>query len=1360
MAMEEIHDSPVNDGELQPTNERQPPTYVVGIGASAGGLEALERFFESMPAETGMAFVVVQHLSPDFKSVMDELLARRTTLPVHRVTEGMKVQADAVYLIPPKKDMIISNGHLLLTDKDPRQLVTLPIDHFFRSLAQDFGDRSIGIILSGTGSDGSRGLREIHEAGGLVIVQSPETAKFDGMPNAAQQTGACDLVLPPEEMPSALVQFVRPSGWHDQASPRDAQQPPESDLDTVFRLLREAYGIDFSQYKASTVARRIDRRLLLNRSVNLEDYLRGLQHDEAELNALYKDLLIGVTRFFRDADAFKRLAADVLPSLIAEHEREDDFRVWVAGCATGEEAYSLAILVQECIEALKRPLKVKIFATDVHRASLDFASAGVYHADQVADVDEDRLQRFFVRSGEGYRVSHDLREMVVFAPHNLIKDAPFTKLDFISCRNLLIYFQPAAQKKALSLFHFGLKTGGVLFLGPSESPGELSEEFASIDTHWKIYRKSRDIRLPADLRLPLSPNSVLRDGTVRYPARSGGSPPEQQRLIETYDVLLDRFMPPSLLINERCDLVETFGGANRFLHWKERRVSVNVLDLVDPELRVMLSGALPRVFMDKASIGYKGLRLQSSDGERLVNASLQPVISQRAYQVFALLLLEDQGSAPATVNPADNFEIGHASQEQRKALEAELRYTKENLQATIEELETSNEELQATNEELVASNEELQSTNEELHSVNEELYTVNAEYQKKITELTELTADMDSLLESTQVHTLFLDRSLCVRKFTPRIGDAFNLMAQDIGRRIDNFTHNLNHGSLLDDLRRVMETGEPFEQQVRDHRGHWFLLRILPYQVKEAIDGVVLTLIDLANLKNAEAQTRAKDRQLVTILRNSPHLIYIKNLEGRFLVANPSFCHVVGTDPVGKTVHDVFPAEIADTLAKLDKQVLADGNAVETELVLADRNPPSMFLTVTFPLRNDDGVMIGVGGIATEVTHLKQAEKEARNAVQQRDSFLAMLSHELRNPLAAVLNAASVLEFPSAGPAEKDAAREVIVRQASQMGRLLDDLLEVSRITQNKITVQRRPVGLAEIMDEAVRAVGHLLDENRLKLQVSRTASPLRVLGDATRLQQMLVNLLTNAVKYTPPGGQICLDLHREGEEAVMQVKDSGIGIRPDLLARVFELFVQADETLDRSKGGLGVGLSLVRVIAERHGGSVQAASEGVGRGSVFTVRLPLLPGDVAKDAEPESKQRPGASRKVLIVEDNDDSRRMLQSLLSLSGHEVCVAATGPEGLQALREHKPALALVDIGLPGLDGYELARQVRSQGQCPHTYLVALTGYGRAEDRQQAREAGFDEHLVKPVRRADLERILKEHLKTVDGHASAGIIGEKK
>ena len=704
----------------------------------------------------------------------------------------------------------------------------------------------------------------------------------------------------------------------------------------------------------------------------------------------------------------------------------------------------------------------------------------MYSGAALAEVSPERVARHFVRKGDGYQVSQELRQMVVFAPHNIIKDAPFTKLDLISCRNLVIYFQPPAQKKAMSLFHFGLKTGGILFLGPSESPGELTDEFDHLDNHWKIYRKRRDVRLSADLRLPLS----IADAGLR----PTGIPPlphlsqVDMHLVGVYDAILEEHMPPSLLVDENRALVQSFGGASRYLRLRDGRLSTDLLEMVDTDLRMALAGALQRAFKDAAPIVYKGLRVHLADGQRLVNLTVKPIRNRRSSRFYALVSIEELNQAV----PPDATEINfrQASDEQLQGLETELRYTKENLQATIEELETSNEELQATNEELVASNEELQSTNEELHSVNEELYTVNAEYQKKIAELTELNADMDSLLASTEVHTVFLDRDLTIRKFTPKIAEVFNLLPQDVGRRIDNFTHHIQYEPLMETIHRVLDNAEPFEREVQDRHGRWFLLRILPYRNKTRIDGIVLTLID--------------------------------------------------------------------------------------------------------------------------VSPLKLAEEEAREAVRRRDHFLAMLSHELRNPLGAVLNSVHLMERPGIDDVARQEAQAIIVRQAQQMARLLDDLLDVSRITQNKIEIHRDLVDLRAAAAEAVQAARPMIESRRQELKVEIESSPLFVMGDAARLQQIQVNLLHNAAKYTPPEGTIWLSVCRQDGDAVIRVRDTGAGIPPDMLETIFDLFVQNDRTLDRADGGMGVGLTLVRTLVAMHGGTVTARSDGIGRGSEFVVRIPL----------------------------------------------------------------------------------------------------------------------------------------------------------
>ncbi|HEY4187987.1 MAG TPA: chemotaxis protein CheB, partial [Polyangia bacterium] len=592
----------------------------MGIGASAGGLEAIETFFDNLPQQTGLAFVIIQHLSPDFKSMMDELLARHTALPIHLVENGMPVEADHVYLIPPKNEMIISGGRLLLSAQERHHERTLPIDIFFRSLAQDCGSRGVAIVLSGGGSDGSRGIREVHQAGGLVIVQDADTAQFDGMPRTAAESGVAHWVLPPSDMPRILVEHAVGRG-----SAPEAEREPEvrnRSVVEVYRMLQEEYGIDFTHYKPSTVTRRIERRLALARSTDIDEYVRRLKSERSELDVLYRDLLIEVTRFFRDEQAFQILETKVLPELLTREPRQAPLRLWVAGCATGEEAYSLAILLEDLMAKLgERP--VKIFATDVHRGSLEHAAQAVYSEEALAGVSAERLSRYFTRVGERYQVVPELRQRIVFAQHNVIKDAPFTHVDLVTCRNLLIYLQPAAQQKVLSLFHFALTRNGFLFLGPSETVGPLAVGYETQDKHWRIYRKRPDARIPIDARLqPVVPRTSLP------PFQPAGGRYSLSQLLGTYDALLERTMPPSLLVNERAELVHSFGGAGAFLRHRDGRQGLDVLELVDAELKMVLFGGLKRAMLEPAAIVYRNVRISEQEGERTYKVTIQRIGSR------------------------------------------------------------------------------------------------------------------------------------------------------------------------------------------------------------------------------------------------------------------------------------------------------------------------------------------------------------------------------------------------------------------------------------------------------------------------------------------------------------------------------------------------------------------------------------------------------------------------------------------------------------------------------------------------------------------------------------------------------------
>jgi len=1203
--------------------------HVVGIGASAGGLEALEQFFGHVAPGSGMAYVVVQHLSPDFESVMDELLSRHTSLKIERVRESVKVQPNTIYLNPPDKVMVVDAGGVLrLQERDHESKLHLPIDTFLTTLAEHLGRRAIAIILSGTGSDGSRGIRAVHEKGGLVISQSQESAKFDGMPRSAIETGLVDVALAPLEMPQALARYAqhpRATELIDQTHQADQADQDDSTFSPIFRMLQEDFGIDFSYYNPSTVRRRVERRVLLTRTEDLSDYMDRLARDPLERNSLYRDLLIGVTRFFRDAEAFQRLERELHSYLAARPDPEEEVRIWVAGCATGEEAYTIAILLREAFERLNQPVNAKIFATDMHPQSLETASAGVYDADKLAQMSPQRLQRYFVRDGDRYQVTSELRKMIVFAAHNVVRDAPFTRLDLVTCRNLLIYFKPPAQQKALSLFQFALKMGGLLMLGPSEGLGPLADQFSPVHESWKIYRKHRECRLPAEASLPVG-------GGVKPPPRRDRHATRRRRdlsdsrLLQAYDSLLADQTPPSVLIDANREIVHTFAGAGVFFRRSDGRSTNDVVATVAPELRTPLSAALDRCARHGESLAFLARGVPLGKGARDVQMRVKPIPVEGANEPWILVSFETRDphdqSSPASESTTQ-LDLDDASRERLEYLESELDRTRDQLHNSVENMETANEELQATNEELLASNEELQSTNEELHSVNEELYTVNAEYQKKIAELTELSDDVDNLLRSTEVGTIFLDQDLCIRKFTPAVYDCFPLLASDVGRPITSFSHNLEYDQLVEDLTRLLEQGETVERQVRTKKGAWYLLRVLPYKRQRKADaGVVITL--------------------------------------------------------------------------------------------------------------------------TDISKLKRAEEEAREAVSKRDRFLAMLSHELRNPLGAVLNAIYVMQRAPEDPATLERSRQVIYGQANQMARLLDDLLDVSRITQGKIELRRELFDVRDAAREAIESVRPRFEARRQQFSVDLPDEPLLVEGDRARIQQMQVNLLTNASKYTPEEGRIEMSWEAGGDKAILVVRDTGEGIPPEMVDRIFEMFVQSDNTLDRSDGGMGVGLTLVKSIVELHGGEICAHSEGLGKGSEFAISLPLTTRTPAAPShEPSSSSREGQRARMIIIEDNDDSREMLATLLEYDGFAVDAAADGLTGVKMIEEKQYDMALVDIGLPGIDGFEVARRVRRMSRregrhCPT--LVALTGYGQEKDREAVFDAGFDEHLVKPLQPDQLHKVL--------------------
>lgn len=839
------------------------PAYYVGIGASAGGLEAIETFIKNMPSDSGLAFVVVQHLSPDYKSMMAELLSKHTAMPVLRAEEGMKVQANHVYLIPPKKNLSIFHGKLLLSDQEHNRGINLPIDVFLRSLAEDQNEKTIAVILSGTGSDGTRGIRAIKEAGGMVMVQDEETAKFDGMPKSAIATGLADFILPPAEMPQQLLSFVK----HPYAAKTDIPDTLLSDEDgmtRIFALLRERSKVDFTYYKPSTVVRRIGRRMSIKQINELRDYVKYLERYPGEVTTLYQELLIGVTNFFRDKEVWDYLADQILPELFTQREGRE-VRLWSAGCSSGEEAYTLAILCREVMESVGKMVDVKVFATDVDRDAVQKAGNGVYPEGIAADLPPALLSKYFYRKEDSYHIARNIREMVVFAQHNLLKDPPFTNIDLVSCRNMLIYLQPVLQRKALDLFNFSLNESGVLVLGTSESIGDAGDQYENIHQKLKLFRsRGRRNLMRGEQLAPFDTSPRMLRPRLAALGQGNMRGYEEDRVLERLiRGLSGNYIPLTLVVNEAMELIHLVGDSEGFFRLPSGKLTNDVTKMAHKDLAIPVATGLQKAFKERRELTYSNIHVRREGKTDLVLMHIRPLPEKKGQESLVAILIEPSPSVSETGHRATaTFDLDREAEQRIQDLEQELQFTRENLQATVEELETSNEELQATNEELLASNEELQSTNEELQSVNEELYTVNAEYQSKINELTDLTGDLDNLLTSSHVATIFLDEKLRVRRFTPPVTRVFHILNSDIGRPLEHINHQLLLSDLADKARQVLDKGVELEQETDCQDGSAYFLQLTPYQANgSSRSGVVINLVEITQIRSALHDLRRSEQR-------------------------------------------------------------------------------------------------------------------------------------------------------------------------------------------------------------------------------------------------------------------------------------------------------------------------------------------------------------------------------------------------------------------------------------------------------------------------------------------------------------------
>jgi len=1520
-----------------------PCTLVVGLGASAGGLEPLERFVAHVALDMGISYVVIQHLSPDHPSMLARILAQHTQLPVIELVDGLTLAPNHIYVLMAGTVATISAGKFNVRPLGDEHRGR--VDVFFQSLAEDQGERAVGILLSGAGSDGTEGLRAIKAHGGRTIVQEPETASYAAMPQSALDANLVDISLPVETMPSYLVDRAHdvPGILPDIDSGSTLEEVPDEQilgsLDHICDVLRSATGRDFSQYKRGTLIRRLRHRIQMRRLSSIDEYTYLLDHDPQEPQLLSKELLVGVTRFFRDSEVFEYLQSFILPQIFASVPAKAGIRIWVPGCASGEEAYSIAILLREQCATMRSPPSVQIFATDIDPDAIAEARAGRYSLAIADQMSPERLSRYFTRNDSGYQIGKEVRELCLFSEHSLIRDPPFLGLDLISCRNVLIYLQASLQRKLVPIFHYALRRGGYLLLGPSEGLAGQTQLFHTMDKRFRIFQRVEAVSRPF-IEWPVMPPAAPRMSKLA-PREALISPPQEQNINATFErLLLQEYVPPSAVVNEHGNVVCVAGLTGPYFQPPAGLLTTNILEIAHTSLRVELRTALHSAARSGINVVRDNVFVEIDGSIRRLRLTVRPVPRFEQDGFFVIILQEQRSS----MDMGEPIGIKLTPESPVEQLESELRLTRASLRSSIEELESANEELKSSNEELLSTNEEMQSSNEELQSsqeelksVNEELATVNAELGRRIDELGRANTDLQTLFSSTDVATLFLDREQRLTKFTPAARSLFRLIDADAHRPLSDLAPRFHQCNLAEDVANVLETLQPFERQVETFdRQAWYLLRILPYRTNdEQVVGTVVTLIDITQSKHLDAererlvsQLRDAQGQLQADLDATTRLLKIGSLflrggnmslvlddildaaiaisgadfgvvqlldrttrdlkimayrglprtwldhwnqaavgqgiretalDGGFqilvedLETHPRFIGTKALDihleagvralqstpisgrsgaPIGLITTyykarrkpderilrllDLVARQAADILERayaedvirdserrfrvlieattdvpyrmspdwaemrqlsgrgfvadtvtptrnwLEQYIHPDDRGRMLEVIQEAVRSKSIFQfehrmlkpdgsyawasSRAAPLVDDRGEIIEWFGIARDTTERKRAELELeqanqllRDADQRKNEFLAMLSHELRNPMAAIATSLYLIEHATAASDTFNRAKTIIRRQMYYLTRLVDDLLDTTRLTRGKIHLQKERFDLNELVSQTAEDHRSSFEQRGISLDVSRSPNSVWVNGDRTRLSQVLGNLLQNAVKFTLSGGKTHVQVRTADGQALVHVKDTGNGLSADALPQIFEPFTQVDADLERSRGGLGLGLAIARGLVELHGGTVSAASDGLGKGTTVTITLPIESSGQELPAVPAKTEGPRQHR-VTLIEDNHDAAATLQDVLTLRGHEVAIAHDGLEGIDLVKHFRPTVVICDIGLPGMNGYEVARKLRSDESFRGVLLVALSGYGGPEDVLKAKEAGFDVHLVKPPNLDALDRVL--------------------
>lgn len=1221
---------------------------IVGIGASAGGLEACRKLLAALPAQTGMAFIFVQHLDPNHESLMVDLLAGYTSLTVLQAADGMQLERDHIYVIPPGSYLSVGNGTLRLSQPQARHGARLPFDFLLKSLAEEYKARAICVVLSGTGADGSIGLKFVKEQGGLVIVQAPAEATYDGMPRNALATGAVDLVLPLAEIPDALINFNHRMGHVQAQSEPDQQDGAKSWLSEIIDLLRTRTAHDFTLYKQGTLQRRIERRMAMA-AIDVDDmdrYLNVLRGDRQELDLLAKDLLINVTSFFRDPQVFDFLATSVIPDLIRKHPVENPCRIWIAGCSTGEETYSLAMLFLEQIKAQDRAIKLQVFASDVDADAVVIAREGLYPETIEADVSAERLARYFSKEDNGYRVLPELRAVVVFTVQDVLADPPFSRLDFVSCRNLLIYLLPEAQAKVISLFHFALREGGLLLLGNAETINNSEDRFEIISKSERLYRHIGRSR-PGEIGF------LMGDG-ARVPLRRGQDlvPSRQAVLADLCRRLVtETFSPAAVLINKKQECLFLLGPTDRYLRVAPGNPSHDLLSMAPQSMRAKLRSAIQRVSQENARVIVKGARIEPNDHTISFSIDAQPVQSDGEELLLICFIdepiPEERKDLPG--KPESNPRIVE--------LEQELAATRMELQGAIHNLEIATEEQKAVNEEALSVNEEFQSTNEELltskeelQSLNEELTALNSQLQETLERQRTTSNDLQNILYSTDIATIFLDTQLNIRFFTPATKALFSVIPTDIGRPLADLRSLAADATLLTDARKVLLSPQPMERQVEAENGVWYTRRILPYRTQDGgTEGVVITFNDITERK-----------------------------------------------------------------------------------------------------------------LAAEA--LEAAKRQAEQANIAKSTFLAAASHDLRQPLQTLALVQGLLTKMVEGEAAKKLVT-LMDQTLGAMSGMLNTLLDINQIDAGVVQMSTVRFPINDLLERLKDEFTYHAQAHGLQLRV--VGCGLSIESDPLLLEQMIRNLLSNALKYTKKG-KVLLGCRRHQNMLSIEVLDTGIGIASSELQAIFDEYHQIDNSARERSRGLGLGLSIVQRLSVLTGHRVKVRSQP-GKGSTFSIEIDLpaaetkLPPDRARqDISLKVEDNVRQTGSILIVEDDSEVRELLELLLKGEGHRVATARDGPAALElaARGTFRPDLIVADYNLPNdMNGLEVTTALREKLHREVPVLILTGDISTSTLRDIALQKCLQ--VNKPVKVKELtdviQRLLPKTLQTLPARALPPIAG---